>query len=368
MWYAFRSGDLPPSSRASTIGRASALDVAKGIAIVAVVFVHVWRGVEAAGLLDDPVLFRIVDTTVCLWVLTVFAFVAGLFIERGVKRDGAWRYVRRRVIEFAWLYVVWSVLNNLANLVGSQFANAPITLEQTLRLWEPRAQMWYLGWIALMVAIAGIARPWESRTRLMATLTAIGAASAATWGLNGSVVGTLGLGISLAFFAGVAVRADRGLALLNSGPLAVHALLASSAMCVTVALVGMGLAGPPTHDGDHRTAATVLVGMTASAIATIAVLQMSRLLSATPLRRPLAALGRASMVIFLAHLLFTPTTRIALSAVGVADPVVQVVVGLALGVTGPLVLRAAAMRGGVPGLFAVPGRGSRLRSSAGRRL
>ncbi|MFE7843767.1 acyltransferase family protein [Microbacterium sp. NPDC057407] len=367
MWYASRpdraTRPVPPAGP----DRDAVLDVAKGIAIVAVVFVHVWRGVDAAGLLADPALFRLVDTTVCLWVLTVFAFVAGLFIERGMKRDGAGRYVGRRVLDFAWLYVVWSILNNLANLVGSQLANTPITLEQTMRLWEPRAQMWYLGWIALMVVIAAVSRPWESRTRLVVTLATVGAASAATWGLNGSVVGTLGLGISLAFFAGVAVRADRAVALLAAGPAWVHAFLASAAMCATVALVAMGLAGPPTHDGEHRTATTVVIGMAASSLATIAVLQVSRLLSATSLRRPLTALGQASMVIFLAHLLFTPTTRIALSGVGVADPTAQVVVGVALGVAGPLALRAVATRSGAPWLFSAPRVGTGFRSWAGRR-
>lgn len=346
--------------------RDATLDVAKGVAIVTVVFVHVWRGLEAAGLLADPVLFRTVDTVMCLWVLTLFAFVTGLFIERGMLRDGTGGYARRRLLEFAWLYVLWSLLNNFSNLVGSQFANTPVTLAESLTLWEPRAQMWYLGWIGLMVGIAALAQPWRSRARAATTLALTAVGSAACWGLNGPYLGTLGLGISIAFFVGVAVGADRARRLLSGTPAWVHAIVGVALMGATCGLVVFGLATPPTHDGIHRTVTTVALGLTASAMGTVAVLQLSKVLTLTPVRRPLAHLGTTSMVVFLAHLLFTPTTRIVLSRFGVTDPAVHVVVGTAAGVIGPLLLAALATRARADWLFALPA-GRVAASRAGER-
>lgn len=354
------------SSSNAPARRDSALDVAKGLAIIVVVFVHVWRGADAAGLIADHVLFRVVDTVMCLWVLTLFAFTTGLFIERGMLRDGTGRYARRRLLEFAWLYVLWSLLNNFSNLVGSQFANTPVTLAESLMLWEPRAQMWYLGWIGLMVGLAALAQPWRSQARAATTLALTAVGSAACWGLNGPYLGTFGLGISIAFFVGVAVGADRARRVLSGTPSWVHAIVAVALMGAICGLVVFGLATPPTHDGIHRTATTVALGLTASAMGTVAVLQLAKVLSLTPFRRPLAHLGTVSMVVFLAHLLFTPTTRIVLSRLGVTDPTVHVVLGTVAGVVGPLLLAALAARARADWLFALP-TGRPAASPAGER-
>lgn len=330
------------------------LDVAKGLAIISVVFVHVWRGAEAAGLIADQVLFSAVDTAFCLWVLTLFAFVAGLFIERGMRRDGAGVYTRRRVGEFVWLYVVWSLLNNLSNLVGSQLANTPVTLEQSLSLWSPRAQMWYLGWMSVMLIGTAVARPWQSRRRMVLTLAVVTALSALCWGLNGPVLGTLGLGISIAFFVGVVVRSDRALALLNGVSLPVHLIVGLLALTVAFTVTALVPVTPPTHGGESRNALTVALALVVSALSSVAALQLCRLVAHTPLRRPLAYLGRASMVVFLGHLLFTPTARIVLMHLGVTDLATQVVAGTVAGVGGPVLMSIAASRLGMPWLFAAP--------------
>lgn len=344
------------SSSNTPARRDATLDVAKGLTIIAVVFVHVWRGADAAGLIADHVLFRVVDTAMYLWVMTLFAFVAGLFIERGMVRDGPGRYARARVLEFLWLYVLWSLLNNFSNLIGSRFANTPVGLEEALTLWEPRAQMWYLGWIGVMVAVAAAAQPWRSKKRTVITLVAAGAGSLACWGLNGPYLGMLGLGISVAFFAGIAAGPARTLRLLNATPAWRHAVIASTLMGITLSLVVFDLAVPPSSGGEDRTIATVLIGFAASAMSTVAALMIARLLAASPLRRGLAYLGAASMAVFLAHLLFTPMIRIVLSQLGMTDLTVHVLLGTIGGIAAPLLLAIVARRLGTPWLFARPRR------------
>ena len=335
--------------------RDAALDVIKGLAIICVPLVHVWRGAEAAGLITDPLLYRVFDTFFCMWVLTVFAFVAGLFIERGMRRDGAGMYARRRILEFAWLYVVWSLLNNLSNLVGSKLANTPVTLEQSLALWAPRAQMWYLGWIALMVALAAVARPWESRARSVVALSIAAAGTVACWGLNGPVLGTLGLGISLAFFLGVWTRSDRALVLLRNVPTWTHVTLGVIAVCFSVGVITLIEITPPTYGGTGRTIATVALGMTIALVSSVGMMQLGTAIARTRLRTPLANLGATSMVIFLGHLLFTPTVRILLMQVGVTDLAVNVLVGTVAGIVGPLLMMQLARRWRMSWLFAAPG-------------
>lgn len=314
--------------------RDSTLDVIKGIAIIAVTLVHVWRGVGAAGLIGDPLLFRVVETFLFMWVLTVFAFVAGLFIERGMRRDGAGQYARRRILEFAWLYILWSLVNNVSNLAGSKLANTPVTMAETFALWAPRAQMWYLGWIALMVGLAALARPWESRTRTVLSLMLVGAGSVACWGLNGSVLGTLGLGISVAFFLGVWTRSDRALALLRGVPTWTHATLGIIALVFSVGVITVMEATPPTIGGTGRTATTVALGITVALISSVGVMQLGTAIARTRWRTPLAYIGTRSMVVFLGHLLFTPTVRILLLQLGVTELTVNVVVGTAAGSPG----------------------------------
>ncbi|WP_394254386.1 heparan-alpha-glucosaminide N-acetyltransferase domain-containing protein [Pseudoclavibacter helvolus] len=66
--------------RIPSTSRDSSIDIAKGFAIVAIVFGHVWLGLEAAGLIQDLHTFNVVYDTVYMSHLSVFAFTAGLFV------------------------------------------------------------------------------------------------------------------------------------------------------------------------------------------------------------------------------------------------------------------------------------------------
>ena len=78
--------------------RDRAIDVAKGIAIVAIVVGHANRGLSSAGMAIPHV--ETLDRVLYLCHLTVFAFLSGLFIRRSVEGidpdDGA---ARQRIIK-----------------------------------------------------------------------------------------------------------------------------------------------------------------------------------------------------------------------------------------------------------------------------
>lgn len=71
----------PVSLRASgeAAGRAHEAwpDIAKGIGILLVVYGHVARGIEKAGLPIDPVFFKTVDVLIYAFHMPLFFFVSG---------------------------------------------------------------------------------------------------------------------------------------------------------------------------------------------------------------------------------------------------------------------------------------------------
>jgi fucose 4-O-acetylase-like acetyltransferase len=92
--------------------RNQTIDIAKGIAITLIVCGHVWRGLQAANLIGDPGLFSTVDQLIYMSHLSLFAFTAGLFLSGSIEREGGMKYVRRRDVEYLWLYLVWSLAQN----------------------------------------------------------------------------------------------------------------------------------------------------------------------------------------------------------------------------------------------------------------
>lgn len=143
------------------IRRDMSLDIAKGIAIIAIVAGHVWRGMASAGLLDgDSILFNVVDRSLYMFYLSVFSFAAGLFVERGMNRVGTRRYAMKRDAEFLWIYVLWSFISGGMKLALSSSVNHPTSVSEILTIWFPQEQYWFFGWIALMMILSAPARPW----------------------------------------------------------------------------------------------------------------------------------------------------------------------------------------------------------------
>ena len=80
----------------SVENRVGWLDAIRGIAIVLVVFGHVWRGLESSGLIASQTLFQSLDRAIYLFHMPVFFILSGLLFERTVKRNGvAGSFVRR---------------------------------------------------------------------------------------------------------------------------------------------------------------------------------------------------------------------------------------------------------------------------------
>lgn len=359
---AFALHDLAHRARArvvlrhyGAVTRDQTIDIAKAIAIVAIVFGHVWRGLFSAGLIADQRLFELVDTTVYMWHLTVFAFCAGLFVERGMRRAGAWRYARDRDLDFLWLYLLWSLVQGSVKLLTASLVNSPTSVSKVLELWIPDAQMWFFGWIALMLVLAAAVQPWRSRLRMIASLLAAAAVSAALWGLGGTLLFTQGLGLSVYFWVALVLRGDRLTSLTTKVSWASAAVVWAIAALSATVISLTGVATPPTVAGEDRSTVSVALGFIASTLGLVAVLAISRVLARTVVSGALAFVGRQTMAVFLVHIMFASGTRIALERVGIDDVVLQVVLGTLAGVCGSIAVGLAAAKLRAGWLFAAPG-------------
>lgn len=334
--------------------RDATIDIAKALAIILIVLGHVWRALEPAGLVEDPLLTQ-VDSVLYMSHLAVFAFLAGLFVASGMRRDGAWRYAAARSVTFLWLYTLWSTLQLGMKIALGSKVNDPVHPAELLRIWEPKEQFWFFGWITVMMLLAAAAKPWRSPRAAVLTLSLAGLGSAVVWGLNWRVLGGEGLALSVFFFLGVVLTGKRLLGWVQRARVGQAVLLVLLAGTVWLVLGATLLATPPTAYGGSRTVASIALGVLASGAGVLAIVAVALLLARMGSRtRWLARIGELSLVIFVAHVFFTASARIALSLLGVDALVAHVVLPTLCGVIGPLLVYAAAQRLGQEWLFEAP--------------
>lgn len=126
-------------------GRVDSYDVAKGIAIILVVFGHAERGLVAAGVMSDSALLHSIDYAIYTFHMPIFFFISGLFFRtRPLGDPKPWI---DRVIRIAYPYVLWSlVLGGIQiALSGSGATNNPMTVSRLLAIaWWPISPFWFL--------------------------------------------------------------------------------------------------------------------------------------------------------------------------------------------------------------------------------
>lgn len=324
----------------TTEKRSQVLDIVKGLAIIAIVAGHVWRGLENAGLIDQyQALFPLVDRSLYMFHLSVFAFTAGLFVQRGMQRDGAWTYAWKRDLNFIWLYLLWSTIQVGVKLAATGLVNQPVELWDLFSFWLPKEQFWFLGWIALMMILAAIVQPWKSRARAGGSFCAVLVISLLTWGTSWQVIGTQGLGLTVFFWTGLLLTGERVMRCIARSPLSMQLLVVMFTAALMMVVVATTSALGPTGTVDQRSWDHVVLGFIASVAGVISIVSFSAIVSrSTRLSDKLGYLGRSSLQIFVAHVFFAAVTRICLVKLGYEDWAGHLVFGLLSGIYGPVVL------------------------------
>ncbi|OWK23420.1 hypothetical protein AJ87_37580 [Rhizobium yanglingense] len=132
------------------------LDIAKGIAIVLVVYGHASRGLEVAGLISFDGAWGYIDYLIYTVHMPVFFVVSGFLYERSREKPrDSWSFWTDKFVNIAWPYFLWTAIHVSIQTVmsGSGAVNNDASLGRLLSIgWNPVSPFWFL--YALLVAFA----------------------------------------------------------------------------------------------------------------------------------------------------------------------------------------------------------------------
>lgn len=309
------------------------IDAAKGAGIVLVVFGHVWRGLQAAGLLADGPLYETVDRAVYLFHMPLFFIVSGFLFQMRPSRSTT-GFVARMLTKIVWPLWLWTAIYFSVKLAAGGATNAPVQLSEFPIIPLPPVDHFWFLWALLVIQVAAFIYLKLSDGQTTALLAALVVASVAS--LIATVPEPLApyLWQALAFAPFFLV----GMVLQRTAwePQHVGALWLPLAVFATAEFIAIAL-------GKLGGVAELLLSL-AAAVAFFLAFAALRSCSQGRGMQWLKVLGRASMAIYVAHIIFTAATRIALSSAGISDVAVHVVVGTAVGILGPLAMYLAAKR------------------------
>ncbi len=335
----------PPSPRDDS------LDVARGIAIILVVAGHVLRGLFAAKLVAATGLWSWLDQVLYLTHLPVFAFAIGLLMPRSVERSGRAPYLRRRLWLLAYLFGVWTLIEGAFEIMTSRLKNTPVSWERVLELWRPLGHLWFLPALIVATVLVVAARPWRRTLSSLVGTGLVVALGISAWGWEPTWFGLGGLALLVFYAAGAFVGHDRFHALARRTTTAPLAVVATIGIGLVLVLPALTQVIPPTV-GSERDLGGIALGILCSCAAVAGVMALSVLLARIRPGAPLATLGRLSLQVYLAHIIFAAGTRVVLARLGVVQPAVHLVAGTVAGIAGALLLER--LTRSVPWLFKPP--------------
>lgn len=327
------------------------VDVARGVTIIAIVLGHVVLGLMAADM-SMPEESEDLTRGLYLFRLSTLAYLAGLFVRRGVERLGGREFAVRRVLLFGWLYVLWSILQGSVKALAGSLTNIPVAWGDVLRLWIPEGQLWFLPWLIGATLVAVLARPWESRRRTLIVLAAAAVLAVAVWGWTPPWVFSPGWALVAPFALGCVVTGPGHARAMRRLGLAWCLAVAGGAIWLWASVATSAV--PPTLGGMARTPSGVALGVVGCVTGTAGALAGAALLARTPARAVLSPVGRRSLEIFLAHIIFASGTRIILVQAGVTDLGVHLLLGVLLGVLAPMALAVVVEQLGWKWVFGLP--------------
>ncbi len=317
-------------------------DIAKGIGILLVVYGHVARGIEKAGLPIDPVFFKTVDALIYAFHMPLFFFVSGYLFWGSVQARGYRAVLPGRMALLIWLYVIWSVSHGAVEVMLGRLTNGALQWADVFALGLPRAHFWYLYTLVLLILVAS-AFSWIPRRYQALALFALATVFFTTPGLGTGWYPMLAVCRYLIYFAaGFMLAASRD----NRTWFRSHYIVLY-VFWVALAIAWVNLSAP---EGLMKlTAAVAGILLTA-----VAALFLAR--SGLPVARSLAFLGTIALPIYLAHILAGSGMRIVLhKGLGIDLVWLHLVLGLAAGVLLPWAFWRVTKQLGQGWLWSLPG-------------
>jgi fucose 4-O-acetylase-like acetyltransferase len=333
---------IPIASRANSMNqptpyRLYAMDSAKGIGILLVVFGHAWRGAFGAGLFPDTSTFAIVDAAIYAFHMPLFFFLAGLLFLDTLKKYGATTLLRGRLTRLLWPMVLWSWIFFGLKLGAGQAANTPVTIADfPLIPLPPYEHLWFL-WalfqcqtlLIVLYVVFGTRIPTQylryglgAAAVVMALLNPYTPVPSLIWG---QMVEHMPY-----FLAGIAMG---GLGRRAGTPL-------------MDLVFGFGFIVMLTSFGGAKPSVIISLALVLMAWQAWAAVDQSER-EAGPILRGLRYLGQVSMVIYLTHTAFSAALRIAMLKLDLNGVWFVVSATTLIGVIAPLAVLWCARRAGI---------------------
>lgn len=125
--------------------RNSAVDIAKAIGIILVVYGHVMRGLYHSGISNSSDFFSLSDSIIYSFHMPLFFFLSGLFFYGSVTKRGGRQFLLNKVDTILYPYIIWSLIQGFIEVSASSYTNNSINISDVVALlWAPRAQFWFL--------------------------------------------------------------------------------------------------------------------------------------------------------------------------------------------------------------------------------
>lgn len=325
-------------------------DYAKGIGIIIVVFAHLLRGIEGAGLLGGMPrdVFLSISSSCTVWSMPAFFFISGILYGRGLdKRHGA-KELAGKFDGIFYPYLIWSVITGLIEVASSGYRNGTSDLNSIYKvIWEPRGIFWFLYALFEAFLITEILIKFIGPAKSRLALLPISLAMLSTWGFGPLPMAISELQMSLVYFAiGLAISTKIS---MEQRP---------SVWIGIVSILGVfGVLYASTMLFSIRTTSFRSVTPNATAIALVVLAFFMVFCYSLPRTGLdwLQALGEKSMDIYLIHLLLIAPVRIFMQkALGLSDPLLFIIIGLPAGVFGSLFIAGILRRINMGWLFSPP--------------
>lgn len=321
------------------------VDLAKGVGIILVVYGHVARGLDAAGLYPDQHSFFLIDSVIYSFHMPLFFVLSGLYFLPTFKRYGAGPLIGRKIDSLIYPYIVWSVIQGGIEIALSHFTNAHTGIGAILDiLWQPHDQFWFL--YALFFVFLLFTLMFRFALHGSASWLALLLLLVAFAGNVHVSVPAVDYVVNYGVFFACGVLLSQYPAVLgaSAGPRTIGSAVIAFALA-QVALHDFAL--PPGALGRMLTLLLVLLSIGC-------VLAFCRSLRPSAFRW-LDVLGKNSMPIYLMHIIFASGTRVVLSKLFHVEGLwIQITAGILMGLLAPLVLAGAFRRFGMNFLMSPP--------------
>lgn len=318
----------------ATAGRVHAADSARGIGILLVVFGHAWRGADKAGLIADGSIFRSIDYAVYAFHMPLFFLLAGLMFLETLQKYDTDTLLRGRVTRLLWPMVLWSWIFFGVKLLAGANANTPVNVSDfPIIPLPPYEHLWFLWALFLAQSSLILAYrfvPLDHRGHML------------RWGAGAAAIGIALinplLSVPSAIVGPVVEHFPYLLAGIALGGLTAYRPSAALAGVAAAVFTGLLLAVGPQKASVIHSLVLVVAAWFAWSFFDKAIAFDNRTM------RGLRYLGKVSMVIYLAHTIFSAAVRIALLKVGISDLGVVLTLTVLAGVIGPIAFLWCAQR------------------------